>query len=103
MDEQLPLFLYTAGIIVSVYGAVLVWLIRRLLKLEDEQAKENAEINTSIAVLNTSHEELKNEVRRTDKRNEIAHDKIEKKLDDHNGRVMKRMDSLLTLVRNGGA
>lgn len=105
MDEQADFILYAVeivvGLVLAVYGGTLVWLIRRLLNLEDVQAAENAEINTSLAVLSKSHEELKEETRRTDRRNEIAHDNIEKKLDAHNDRVMSRMDSMMKFLRNG--
>lgn len=105
MSDETALFVYTVeivvGIILAVYGGVLVWLVQRLLRLEDTQKEENAEINQSLAVLSKSHEELKEETRRYDKRNEIQHDRIENKLDDHNRNVMNRMDNLIKLVRNG--
>lgn len=105
MDEDTALFIYTVEIIVGLvlagYGGVLVWIIKRLLGLEDQQAHDNATTNQAIAVLSKSHEGLKEETRRYDKRNEIQHDRIENKLDDHNARVMNRMDNLIKLVRNG--
>ena len=110
MDDQTGLIIaeVVVGIVLTVYGGTLVWLINRLLKLEDDQAAENAEINTALAVLKKGHEDLKEETRRMDKRNEIAHENFDKKLDAvdaksqaRHDRVMSRIDEALALLRNG--
>jgi len=109
MDEQMPLFYYLVGLVATVYGSVLVWLIRRLLTLEDSQAEENAAINTGIAVLKQGHDDLKEETRRADKRNEIDHENFSRKLDSvdassqkRHDRVMSRIDEVLAAVSKNG-
>ena len=101
MDDTNAVLLYVIEIIATliafVYGGVLVWLIRKILGMEQQQSDDG----TQIAVLANAHENLEEEVRRMDKRNEIAHENFDKKLDAHNDRVMKRLDALVGLARNG--
>lgn len=101
MDEETTLLLYVVEIVASliaiVYGGVLVWLIRKLLRLEEKQGDGD----TEVAVLANAHKHLEEEFRRMDKRNEISHENFDRKLDDHNDRVMRRFDALVGLVKNG--
>ena len=81
--------------------AVIAWLVRRVYKVEDSCSSEDALATKDIAVLQTHQKGLRLEFDKEMRRNAIDHDKILERLDQHNTRVMTRLDSLLTIAKNG--
>jgi len=108
MDGQLEVMDLILSWVWAPILVLLLWTIRRLLGVESGLAKRRAvvndtiaEINTKLAVMKTTQEALGTALNTVDTRNEAAHTKIERKIDEHNVRVMKRLDSLLVLAKNG--
>jgi len=81
--------------------AVIAWLVKKVYKVEDDASTEEAAVGKDIAVLQTHQKGLRSEFDKEMKRNAIDHDKILERLDQHNVRVMTRLDSLLTIAKNG--
>lgn len=101
MDEinsTLPLLETIVGLVATVYGGVLVWLINKVLGLE----KNHGNFKTQLAVFDNNQKAVKADLEKLDSRNESAHLRIEEKIDKHNSRVMGRLDSLVKLAKNGG-
>ena len=92
MDEHFGTILEIAGgIIVFVYGGVLVWITKRLLKLENEMKGDLHEAAVEIAVMERGQKDLIKEWERSEKRNTAEHEKI-----------LNRLDRVLMVVKNGG-
>jgi hypothetical protein len=102
MDEQVDILLSILGAAGVVLIAVIGWIIKRVLKVEDNCGAERAALTQSVAVLEGAHGSLRDEFNKEMKRNAIDHEKIMDRLDAHNTRVMTRLDSLLKIARNGG-
>lgn len=86
-DQHLAILFYVVASVAGVYGAVLVWLIRRVLKLE----KDNNSIAKELAVLQKGQDDLKDSWLRAEKRNDNDH-----------ARILAKLDSLPKVIRNGG-
>ena len=108
MDGQIEVMELILRWVWAPMGLLLVWTIRRLLGVESGLTKRRAivdrniaEMNTTLAVMKATQESFGVKLDSVESRNDVAHEKIEKKLDDGLGRVMNRLDSLLTIARNG--
>ena len=93
MDEHIVTILeIAAGLIALVYGGTLVWLIKRLLKLEDEMTSDVHTVATDVAVMERGQKDFLEEWKRAEKRNNEDHAKI-----------MTRLDTVVQVVRKNGA
>lgn len=81
--------------------AVVAWLARKVIKVENDCTDDDAGSRTRIAVLGGAHESLRAEFDKEMQRNAVDHQTIIKRLDAHNERVMHRLDSLVSLAKNG--
>jgi hypothetical protein len=79
-------------------GLIVMWTIKRLLGLE----KTVAASETLNRVLEANTNTLFKKVDKLDERNTAEHDTIGGKIDKHHDRIMRRLDTLTTLTRNGG-
>ena len=103
MDEHIGTMLeIAAGLIALVYGGVLVWVIKRLLRLEDEMKDDVHTVVTGLAVMERGQIDLREGWQRAEKRNATAHEQIIKRIDSNHGVVMKRLDTVIDVVKNGG-
>ena len=95
MDEHIATILeiagWAGGIIALVYGGTLVWLIKRLLKLEDAMTLDVHAVVKDVAVLERGQKDFLEEWKRAEKRNNEDHKKI-----------MTRLDNVIDVVKNGG-
>lgn len=97
MDDRSAIVLFVLEWVWLPIGATLLWSIRKILGLE----KSHGMMRTDIAVIRTSQGALKDRLKEVDERNITDHTKIEKKLDAHHTSMANRLDSLITITRNG--
>ena len=69
---------------------IVLWLVRKVFGIEAVQARFDERMD-----------HVESAVNRVDKTNTEQHKNLEDKIDAHNDRVTKRLDSLLTIARNG--
>lgn len=111
MDEQAALVKYAIEILITVFVGVfgvMGWLFRQIQKLKHKQSEDHNNIVIGIAVLKKGHEDLRDSTARMDQRNEQAHSKLGEQIasTDHasqerHNTVMRRIDELLRIARNG--
>ena len=82
--------------------AVIAWMIRKIIKVEDDCSTERAQTTTDVAVLKNSQAGLRSEFDKEMKRNNIDHQKILDRIDTHHDRVMSRLDSLVKFAKSNG-
>ena len=97
MDEHSDILLFILEWVWAPYGLLLMWTIRRLLGIE----KKHGAMHTDLMVLKTNQQALGAKLELVDERNNEDHTKIEGKLDKHHSSVTARLDTLVTLARNG--
>jgi hypothetical protein len=95
--------LVIASLIATVYGGILIWLVRRVLALESSVVTRRSEINKKLAVLETQQGALKENLHKIDERNNVDHDKILTRLDKYNEAITRRLDQLVKIARNGAS
>ena len=81
--------------------AVMVYFFKKVNRMQSDMQERRGVVNTAVAVLQSSQEDLRNEFDKDAKRNAIDHQKIMERLDLHHDRIMTRMDSLTKVVKNG--
>ena len=85
-----------------IYGASLVWVIKRVLALEKEVNEDIAAIKTELAVLEKGQVDLVTNVDKLDTNNREDHKAIIDKIDSLDERLMKRLDAVAKYIKNGG-
>jgi hypothetical protein len=90
------------GVVVVVYGGVLVWLVKRVLSFERHVAERRSVINERLAIVTTNLENLEQRQINMDERNTAEHNQIETLLQGHHQTITQRLDGIVTAIRNGG-
>lgn len=90
------------GVVVVVYGGVLVWLVKRVLSFERHVAERRSVINERLAIVTTNLENLEQLQIKMDERNTAEHNQIETLLQGHHQTITQRLDGIVTAIRNGG-
>ncbi len=101
MDEHADILLPILSWAWLAVVAAMVWLFKRVNSLGHDLQERRGAVNTAIAVLQSSQEELRKEVDKEAKRNSFEHQRIIDRIDQHHNSMMTRIDSLHKVVKNG--
>ena len=101
MGEHTDILLWIAGWAWVSLVAFIVWLFKKLHRVESDIQERRGIVNTAVAVLKSSQEDLRKEFDKEMKRNAIDHQTILDRIDSHHERTMTRFDTLTRAVKNG--
>ena len=101
MDEHTDILLVVAEWAWIGLVAFIVWLFKKIHRVESNLQEFRGTVNTAVEVLKTSQLDLRKEFEKEMKRNTREHQTLLDRLDSHNYRVMDRLDSVIKVVKNG--
>ena len=97
MDDHSDIILFVLEWVWIPLGLLILWSIKRLLGIE----KRHHDLGTEIMVLKTNQVAIGHKLELVDERNNEDHTNITAKIDEHHRAVTSRLDSLITIARNG--
>ena len=101
MDEHYDIILPILSWAWLALVGVMVWFFKRVSNVQSDITERRGVVNTAVAVLQKSQEDLRKEFDKESKQNNIDHKAIIERIDKHHTTMMSRLDSLLTLAKNG--
>ena len=103
MDEHIGTILeILGGVVVIVYGGVLVWITKRLLKLEDEMKDDLHVARVELAVMERGQTDLRLEWEKAEQRNTDEHSNIMSRINSNHTEQMSRLDALVSVFKSAG-
>jgi hypothetical protein len=80
---------------------IIVWLFKKISAIEANLQERRGIVNTAVAVLQKSQDDLRNEFNKETQQNTVAHQAILDRIDANHNSMMTRFDKLISVVRNG--
>jgi len=101
MDEHTDILIQIASWAWIALIGVMVWFFRKVSAMQADMQERRGVVNTAVAVLKSSQEDLRKEFDKDAKRNNLDHQRILDRMDTNHNSLMTRIDGLVKVVKNG--